>query len=65
LTADGSTRAGGLDEEGCDDCGSLGFEYSEIERDALGSLSVDAGGGSEMVVWSSVCSLRRKVEVER
>jgi hypothetical protein len=65
LTADGSIRAGGLNEDGGDDCGSLEFEYSETERDSLGSLDVDAGDGSEMVVWSPVCSLRRKVEVGR
>ena len=63
MTTGGSTRAGGQNEEGGDDCGSLEFEYSEIERGSLGSLSVDAGDGSEMVVWSPVCSLRRKVEV--
>jgi hypothetical protein len=65
LTVDGSTKAGELNEEGDDDCGSSELEYSEIERVSLGSPSVDAGGGSETVVWSPVCSLRRKAEAGR
>ena len=65
LTVDGSTKAGGLDEEEEDDWGSLEFGYSEIERDSLESPSVDTGGGSEIFVWSLVCSPRRKAEVWR
>ena len=62
---DGSIKAGGLDEEEKDDWESLEFEYSETERDSLRSPGVDAGAGSEMFVWSPVCSLRRKGEVWR
>jgi hypothetical protein len=70
LTVDGSTRAGGLDEEGDSDGDwwSLGFEDREIERDSLGSPSDDAaelGGRSEMFVRPPVCSPRRLEVVGR
>ena len=62
---DGSIKAGGLDEEEKGDWGSLELEYSKIERGSLGSPSVDDGDGSEIFVWSLVCSPRRKAEVGR